>query len=79
MKQNILAAAGLAVLLSSHLSAAGISRTEANNGNLVMEEIPEIPQSIVSDLNRYQNVRQRACGEHAKAFRRCSKPMISQS
>jgi dipeptidyl aminopeptidase/acylaminoacyl peptidase len=57
MKQNILAAAGLAVLLSSHLSAAGISRTEANNGNLVMEEIPEIPQSIVSDLNRYQNVR----------------------
>lgn len=29
----------------------------ANNGNLVMEDVPEIPQQIVDDLNRYQNVR----------------------
>lgn len=33
-----------------------IQRT-ANNGNLVMQDVPEIPASIVSDLNRYQNVR----------------------
>ncbi len=33
-----------------------VSRT-ANNGNLIMEDIPEIPRTIVDDLNRYQNVR----------------------
>ena len=36
---------------------AEVQRTEANNGNLVMEDVPEIPQSIVAALNRYQNVR----------------------
>jgi dipeptidyl aminopeptidase/acylaminoacyl peptidase len=36
---------------------ADVTRTETNNGNLIMEDIPEIPQSIVSGLNRYQNVR----------------------
>ncbi|KAA9131937.1 S9 family peptidase [Marinihelvus fidelis] len=34
-----------------------VLRRTANNGNLVMEDVPEIPASIVSDLNRYQNVR----------------------
>lgn len=38
------------------LSQAVTERT-ANNGNLVMQDIPEIPQQIVTDLNRYQNVR----------------------
>lgn len=28
-----------------------------NNGNLVLEGFPEIPDTIVEDLNRYQNVR----------------------
>ena len=28
-----------------------------NNGNLVLEDIPDIPASIVDDLNRFQNVR----------------------
>ena len=37
--------------------AADVVRTEANNGNLVMEDIPAIPQAVVADLNRYQNVR----------------------
>jgi len=37
--------------------AAEIFRSEANNGNLVMEDIPEIPPTVVADLNRYQNVR----------------------
>jgi len=36
---------------------ADVIRTEANDGNLVMEDVPEIPQSVVADLNRYQNVR----------------------
>jgi len=33
---------------------------EANNGNLIMEDVPEIPASVVDDLNRYQNVRSAA-------------------
>ena len=36
---------------------AEVTRTVANNGNLVMEDIPEIPADIVDSLNRYQNVR----------------------
>ena len=36
---------------------AEVVRTEANNGNLVMEDVPEIPESLVQALNRYQNVR----------------------
>ena len=34
-----------------------ILRIEANNGNLVMEDVPPVPERIVDDLNRYQNVR----------------------
>jgi dipeptidyl aminopeptidase/acylaminoacyl peptidase len=36
---------------------ADVQKSEANNGNLLMEDIPPIPQSVVADLNRYQNVR----------------------
>jgi dipeptidyl aminopeptidase/acylaminoacyl peptidase len=57
MKSSILLAASVAALVCSPLAAAEVNRTEANNGNLVMEDVPEIPQSIVGDLNRYQNVR----------------------
>ncbi len=28
-----------------------------NNGNLVLQNIPEIPEQVVSDLNQYQNIR----------------------
>ena len=38
------------------LFAEPVVRT-TNNGNLVMEDIPEIPAEIVADLNRYQNTR----------------------
>jgi dipeptidyl aminopeptidase/acylaminoacyl peptidase len=49
---------GIPMLLTFSLSAlAEITTTETNNGNLVMQDIPEIPASIVSSLNRYQNVR----------------------
>ncbi len=47
----------LSFLLASPVGLADIYRSEANNGNLVMEDIPAIPQSVVADLNRYQNVR----------------------
>jgi len=47
----------LLLIMLSSIAVADINRTETNNGNLKMEDIPEIPQSIVADLNRYQNVR----------------------
>lgn len=31
--------------------------TTANNGQLVIEDIPSIPKQLLEDLNRYQNVR----------------------
>ncbi len=30
---------------------------KVNNGNVVLEDIPEVPQSVVESLNRYQNIR----------------------
>ncbi len=53
MKQFALA---LTLVLATAAHAEVVTRT-ANNGNLVMEDVPEIPQQIVDDLNRYQNVR----------------------
>ncbi|NNF52670.1 MAG: S9 family peptidase [Gammaproteobacteria bacterium] len=47
----------LAALLSGNAFGDDVLSRTANNGNLVMEGIPEIPQTIVDDLNRYQNVR----------------------
>ncbi|MDH3746901.1 MAG: prolyl oligopeptidase family serine peptidase [Gammaproteobacteria bacterium] len=46
--------AAMAVLVAN---AETVSQTEANNGNLLMEDVPAIPAQIVDDLNRYQNVR----------------------
>jgi len=57
MKPNIFLAAGLFVVAFISAVHADVVRTEANNGNLIMEDIPPVPQSIVADLNRYQNVR----------------------
>ncbi len=52
------ASAGLAVsLLLASVSFAEVNERRLNNGNLVLQDIPEIPDSIVEDLNRYQNVR----------------------
>ncbi len=49
---------GAAVLMAvSALAADSIQRTEANNGNLIMEDIPAIPDAIVNDLSQFQNVR----------------------
>jgi dipeptidyl aminopeptidase/acylaminoacyl peptidase len=38
-------------------AAADTESRVANNGNLVMEDVPEIPADIVDSLSRYQNVR----------------------
>ncbi len=47
----------LVSLIVCSISSAEVTITTANNGNLVMQNIPEIPPRIVSDLNQYQNVR----------------------
>ena len=57
MKLKVFLQLGLFLVLFSAIAHADVVRTEANNGNLIMEDIPAIPQSIVADLNRYQNVR----------------------
>jgi len=49
---------GVAILTAvSVLAADSIQRTEANNGKLIMEDIPVILDAIVNDLNQFQNVR----------------------
>ena len=55
-KTRVLAAA-FAGLCAASTSWAEVVRTEANNGQLQMEDVPPIPQSVVADLNRYQNTR----------------------
>jgi len=57
MRKQILAAALLVAVLPLHPATADVTRREMNNGQLILEDIPAIPQSIVDDLNRYQNVR----------------------
>jgi len=57
VKQNHFLAVIMTLITCSSLLQADVTRSEANNGMLVMEDIPPIPQSIVADLNRYQNVR----------------------
>jgi len=47
----------LTFLAAQSTTLAEITTTETNNGNLVMQDVPEIPDSIVASLNRYQNVR----------------------
>ncbi len=57
MKQNFILTSSVTLLFLSASALAEVITTETNNGNLVMQDIPEIPASIVSSLNRYQNVR----------------------
>ena len=51
---------GFICLFSTLVLGAEPVVTTANNGNLIMEDIPPIPAEIVEDLNRYQNVRSAA-------------------
>ncbi len=45
------------LLLTSTGSAAEVQRWTANDGQLVMEDIPPIPESLPPILSRYQNIR----------------------
>jgi dipeptidyl aminopeptidase/acylaminoacyl peptidase len=52
--------AGMALLFSLPLAHAEFTQSTANNSQLVMQDVPPIPDSIVRELNRYQNVRSAA-------------------
>ncbi len=54
--KQLLATVGVACLTISS-AWADVSRVELNNGMLILEDIPPIPQAIVDDLNQYQNTR----------------------
>lgn len=45
------------LLLAGYCSAAEVQRRTANDGQLVMEDIPPIPVSLPQTLSRYQNIR----------------------
>jgi len=45
------------LLLAGNSSATEIERWTANDGQLVMEDIPPIPASLPQTLSRYQNIR----------------------
>ncbi len=47
----------LLLITAASLCLAETNVRTLNNGNLVLHDIPEIPESIRADLNRYQNVR----------------------
>ena len=47
----------LAAVVAFTLSAQEVERRTANNGNVVLEGVPHVPEALVDQLNRYQNVR----------------------
>lgn len=57
MHKQLMVAALLFAALPLQSTIADVDRRELNNGQLILEDIPDIPQSVVDDLNRYQNVR----------------------
>ncbi len=57
MRTSVNVLTGMICLFAPYAFAAEPDVRTANNGNLVMQDIPPIPEEIVADLNRYQNVR----------------------
>jgi len=57
VKKNLILGSALLLLSFSHATPAEVITVETNNGNLVMQDVPDIPASLVASLNRYQNVR----------------------
>ena len=47
----------LPLLLCGTAGAVDFLRMTANDGNLVMEDVPRVPLDVIEDLNRFQNVR----------------------
>ena len=58
--RSLLRFAALGPLLLSGGAFAEVETRVLNNGNLVLEDVPEIPREVVRDLFRYQNVRSAA-------------------
>jgi dipeptidyl aminopeptidase/acylaminoacyl peptidase len=50
-------ALAVGVLFTASLGWADVETRTANNGNVVLESVPDVPASIIEALNRYQNVR----------------------
>src|SRR5690606_32014493 len=50
-------AAGPAGESPTGAAGAAPTRRTANNGNVILEDVPPVPEEIVAALNRYQNVR----------------------
>jgi len=57
MKSRITLIVSFLLMFISPFALAEVNHSEANNGNIVMEDVPAVPPEIISDLNRYQNVR----------------------
>ena len=57
ISSRTLSAGLLGIVLATTSAGAEVARTTANDGNLVMEDVPPVPDTLVDTLNRYQNVR----------------------
>ena len=55
MQRKHVSALLITLLLTA--TAQAVEQRTVNDGNVILEDVPEIPQSIVDDLNRFQNVR----------------------
>ncbi len=47
----------LILLAAMAVSASEVQRRTANNGQVILEDIPPVPAGLSADLNRYQNIR----------------------
>jgi dipeptidyl aminopeptidase/acylaminoacyl peptidase len=54
------------LLLANHGLAAEVERWTANDGQLILEDIPPIPASLPQTLSRYQNIRTATFTEWSK-------------
>ena len=57
------------MLSANHCLAAEVQRWTANDGQLIMEDIPPIPASLPQTLSRYQNIRTASFSEWSKDSR----------
>lgn len=56
MQFSPLPALAIALLLMT-CAAHAVEQRTVNDGHVILEDVPQIPQAIVDDLNRFQNVR----------------------
>jgi dipeptidyl aminopeptidase/acylaminoacyl peptidase len=57
MKRVFITFSSVLLFLFQSFAYADIATSETNNGQLIMQDIPQIPDSVKASLNRYQNVR----------------------